>query len=265
MLKTIAKRIVRKDHWDFVSWHHHKFGFFQTIRAYIGLRRKGIGEAPNPLTGGVVFLRPGTTDQDVYDEIFISKEYDIDLGDPRFIVDAGAHIGLSSVFFACKYPKATIIALEPEPLNFDLLIKNTNHHPNIRPLQAGLWSRKTHLRIENSDVPTWSFRVVESLSGEGIPAVGVRDLMTDFKANQIDVLKVDIEGSEFEVLNHSGSWIDNVTTLIIELHDRFRPGCSEALANAIRGHSYQKSISGESLVIANLERKATYSAFKLTP
>lgn len=191
VLKTIIKRAVKKEHWDFVSWHNHRFGLFRTIRAYIALSRRGIGEAPNPLTGGAVFLRPGTTDQDVYDEIFISKEYDIDLGEPRFIVDAGAHIGLSSVFFACKYPKATIIALEPEPLNFDLLIKNTKPYANIQPLQAGLWSRKTHLSIEDSNVPTWSFRVLESLSGEGIPAIGVRDIMTDFEADHIDVLKIE--------------------------------------------------------------------------
>ena len=105
-------------------------------------------------------------------------------------------------------------------------------------------------------MPTWSFRVLESASGEGIPAVGIADILSDFKATRIDVLKIDIEGSEFEVLKHSASWIDSVQTLIIELHDRFRPGCTEALETAISGHNFQKSISGESIVITDLIRKA---------
>jgi FkbM family methyltransferase len=258
MLKAIAKRVVRNDHWKFLIWYRSCFGFLPAIRAYIELlRNQRIGCAPNDLTGGSVFLRPGTTDQDVYAEIFIQKEYDLDLGNPMFIVDAGAHIGLSSVFFASKYPKATIVALEPEPSNFDILLLNTRGHTNIRPIQAGLWSRKTHLRIQDSNVATWSFRVLENPSNEGIPAVGIRDIMSDFNATQIDVLIIDIEGSELEVLSHDNSWIDDVRTLIIELHDRFQPGCSEALDKALSGYDYCKSKSGESIVITNLRRIAT--------
>lgn len=258
MLKAIAKKAIPKEHWEFLSWYRHRFGFARAIYAYVDLLlKKGVARAPNPLTGGSVFLRPGTTDQDVYDEIFISNEYDIDLGEPQFIVDAGAHIGLSSVFFASRYPNATVVALEPEPSNFTTLLMNTRSFPNIQPLQAGLWSRKTHLRIEDSTVPTWSFRVLESPSGEGIPAVGIRDVMSTFNAIQIDVLKIDIEGSEFEVLNHSAPWIDDVRAMIIELHDRFRPGCSEALENAVSGHNFRRSVSGESIVLTNLSRNAT--------
>lgn len=256
MLKIIAKKVISKSNWDFLSWYQHRFGFAAAMGAYVSVSQHGIGQAPNPLNGGLVFLRPGTTDQQVYDEIFISNEYDIDLGDPKFIVDAGAHIGLSSVFFACRYPKATVVALEPEPTNFAILLKNTKDFSNIRPLQAGLWSKKTHLRIEDSNVPTWSFRVLESASGEGIPSVGIADILLDYKAIRLDVLKIDIEGSEVEVLRHSASWIDNVQTLIIELHDRFRPGCTEALETAISGHNFRKSISGESIVITDLIRKA---------
>lgn len=256
MLKSVAKVVVNKDHWSFLSWYKHRFGFAKAIRAYIDLQIRGIGKVPNPSSANMVFLRPGTSDQDVYDEIFISKEYDLDLGEPQFIIDAGAHIGLSSVFFAGRYPNATIIALEPEPSNFATLLLNVKNYPNIRPLQAGLWSKRTHLLIEDSNVPTWSFRVLESATGEGIPAVGIRDIMSDFKTSRIDVLKIDIEGSEFEVLSRSDSWIDDVQTMIIELHDRFRPGCTDALERAISNHNFQKSTSGESIVLTGLARKA---------
>jgi FkbM family methyltransferase len=138
-----------------------------------------------------------------------------------------------------------------------MLLINTRNHPNVRPIQAGLWSKKTHLRIQDPNVATWSFRVVENSSGEGIPAVGIRDVMSEFGAAVIDVLKIDIEGSELEVLRHSSDWIDDVRTLIIELHDRIQPGCSEALDKALDGRNYGRTMSGESIVITNMSRSAT--------
>lgn len=106
MLKAIAKKVVGNDRWGFLSWHRSRFGFLPAIRAYIDLlRNKGIGRAPNELTGGSVFLRPGTVDIYVCYHMLISKDYDINLRYSLFILDAGAHIGLSSVFFASKYPK----------------------------------------------------------------------------------------------------------------------------------------------------------------
>jgi FkbM family methyltransferase len=258
MLKATVKKTISEDYWLFLSWYRDRFGILPAVLSYIDLlRSKGIGVAPNPLTSGSVLLRPGTADQSVYDEIFLSKEYDINLGNPLFIVDAGAHIGLSSVFFASKYPKATVIAIEPEPSNFDILLRNAKHHTNIKPIQAGLWSRKAHLRIQDNKVATWSFRVSEDSSGNGIPAIGIRDVMSDFNMEEIDLLKIDIEGSELEVLNHSQPWIHAVKTLIIELHERYKPGCTEALAKALSGYAYDKSRSGDSVIITNLRKITT--------
>lgn len=255
MFKSALKKVIGENNWSFVSWYRDRFGLLPAMRRMFGLLvHQGTGIAPNPINGKSVFLRPGTADQTVYSEIFLVKEYDIDLGNPAIIVDAGAHIGLSSVFFASKYPNATVLALEPEPSNFELLLKNVRDYPNIKPLQVGLWSRCTHLRIQDSGVSTWSFRVAEDPSGTGIPAVGIGKLLQDFGNSEIDVLKIDIEGSEVEVLSCADAWMNRVKTLIIELHDRFRPGCSQALAQALDGYSYDESISGESIVITNLRR-----------
>jgi hypothetical protein len=160
MLKAIVKRHVKRDHWLFMSWCWERFGLLPSLLAYANLLRNGgMGRAPNPLTGQSLFLRPGTTDQDVYDEIFVGHKYDLPLDDPRFIIDAGAHIGLSAVFFADKYPQATVVAIEPEPSNFEILERNAKNHPGITSIRAGLWSRKAHLRIKDSDVPNWGFCV----------------------------------------------------------------------------------------------------------
>jgi hypothetical protein len=66
---------------------------------------------------------------------------------------------------------------------------------------------------------------------------------------------MDIEGSEVEVLNDAQPWMDAVKVIIIELHDRFRPGCAEALERALGGRRYERSHSGESIVITNISRE----------
>src|SRR5215471_7071905 len=162
MLKTVARKSIRHDYWLFLSWYRERFGVLPAVLSYINLlRNNGIGIAPGRSAGHEVFLRPGTTDQNVYEQVLLEKEYDIDLGSPSFIVDAGAHIGLTSIFFASKYPGATVVAIEPEPSNFALLVQNVRHYPYIKPVHAGLWSKRGHLRIQNQDVSTWSFRVSE--------------------------------------------------------------------------------------------------------
>lgn len=262
MLKTLAKHLVRPEHWSFLSWYKNDFGAPAALAAYARWRLGGQGllEAPAPVRGGRVYLRPGTSDQDVYDEIFVLKEYKLDLGRPRFIVDAGAHIGLSAVYLAERYPEATIVALEPEDANFALLSLNAKPYPNIHPMKAGLWSRKAALKIEDPGAETWAFRVVEDPTGLGIQALGIQDVMQQFGASRIDVLKMDIEGSEVQVLNHSKSWLGAVGSLIIELHDRFQPGCSQALEQAIAEFETEMAVSGEKVVITKMHPRAGTAA-----
>jgi hypothetical protein len=67
-----------------------------------------------------------------------------------------------------------------------------------------------------------------------VEAVDVPSLLDGSGAGRIDLLKLDIEGAELEVLRDGADrWIDLVETLVDELHDRFRPGCSEALERAV--------------------------------
>ncbi|MCG5510344.1 FkbM family methyltransferase [Ectothiorhodospira lacustris] len=255
MIKSLAKKIIKHERWCFLSWCRSRFGLFSSIFAYIHFLLGGKAvRVTDHVTGVGVFLRPCTADQKVYDEIFKAQEYRLDVGEPVVIVDAGAHIGLSSVYFAQRYPRAMIIAVEPESSNFELLKKNVSVYANIKPVHAGLWSRTTCLAIQDEGVDTWSFRVVEADSEHGIMATSVPDLMSDFNIDRIDVLKIDIEGAELEVLGDSGSWIDSVDTIIIELHDRFRPGCRAALDDALSDFEYSESFSGESIVISNMKR-----------
>ena len=77
-----------------------------------------------------LWLRLRTTDVSVFEEIIVNSEYHFEYaGEPRTIVDAGANIGLTSVFFANRFPQARIFAIEPEAQNFEMLKKNTGAYP----------------------------------------------------------------------------------------------------------------------------------------
>jgi FkbM family methyltransferase len=257
MLKSLLRRLVRDAHWAFLSWHRYRFGLFATLPLYprllINDQRIGIA---TPLSSGRVFIRPDTADERVFDEIFIAREYELDLGRPKVIIDAGAHIGLASVYFAIRYPEAMIIALEPEASNFAVLAENARPYPNIHPLKAGLWSHETTLRIHNPQAATWSFRVEEVRDGEGIAAFGIEDLRAMFGLDRIDILKMDIEGSEQVVLTRADAWIGHVDTLIVELHDRYQPGCTEALERVAQNGHFARSRSGENMVLRRMESAA---------
>jgi FkbM family methyltransferase len=201
-----------------------------------------------------VYLRVRTTDVSVYSSILLGKEYDFDLPMcPRTIVDAGANVGMASIYFAHKYPNAKIIAVEAEASNFAMLVRNVRAYPSIIPIHAALWNRDGEVSISQPEpFSEYGFFTREG-SGVKVRAITMRSLMKEMRINDIDLLKVDIEGAEKEVFENS-DWIRDVRCLMIELHDRFKPGCSEVVSSATR--EFSKFRRGETNV---------YVRHRLTP
>jgi FkbM family methyltransferase len=184
--------------------------------------------------GTDIYLRTNTPDPELAISSLFEKEYDhIRCTNPQFIIDAGANIGTSAIFFAKKYPNARILAVEPEESNFDLLVKNTSTYKNIVPIKGAIWDvaeKRTILRrvtghcgytISNTYNRTESTR-------QEIDCVTIKTLMEQYGIKRIDLLKMDIEGSEKNVLENSADWIDKVGIMTVELHDRICMGCDRA-------------------------------------
>lgn len=188
-----------------------------------------------------MLVRLGTSDLDVFQAIFYAHEYDWDFSEPpAVIVDAGAYIGLSAAWFAKSYPDARIIAIEPSAENFALLERNTNDLENVSLYAAALWSSSGHVALGAAPLGHDSFRVdgppIDGPSNDGsqiVEAISVIDVLDAFNLDRINLLKVDIEGSEIEVFSSSEGWIGRVDAICLELHDRFRPGCSRAFYGAV--------------------------------
>jgi len=134
-----------------------------------------------------IVLRPGTSDVPLLYHIFVEKEYNIKpKKEPAFIIDAGANVGFTAVYFANRFPKARIIAVEPEESNFILLQKNTEAYPNVRCIKAGVWNFNTRLRITNLEKDSkWGFQVEETTSTgpDTCPAVSINNILKEEKKN----------------------------------------------------------------------------------
>jgi FkbM family methyltransferase len=205
-----------------------------------------------PGSGGPVLVRPDTSDPFIFEEVFILDEYDFPVrGEPQVIFDIGANVGYTARYFAERYPQARIIAVEPDASNVTLLRENTADYPNITVVAAGIWSRPSHLALVNVGAKTSDFQFREAEAGAGtIEAVTVDDLLKLAEADHVDILKIDIEGGEKELFSENVEWLDKVGTLIIELHDRFRPGCKEAFLEAVSRYDFKGYEMGLNYIVS---------------
>ncbi len=232
---------------------------FGPLRGAVTLARvRGGGERVIELSlpgfGAPIIVRAGTSDKATFEQVFVSQEYDTSFTDlvPHVIVDGGANVGFATRFFAQRYPRARIYAIEPEESNFELLVRNTHHLDTVTAIRGALWNRSASLRIENPGDEKWAFRVVEAATARGdrVDGVTVADIMARARTPWIDILKLDIEGAERELFEPGcESWLGRVNLVMIELHDRLRPGCHDSLVRAIRPHDFTMLRRGEHTIL----------------
>jgi FkbM family methyltransferase len=246
----IAARFVPRAEREYVWWATKRFGRAFAVRSWLvsRLRSNGLVRVPVPGRKRRVWLRPGTVDQAVYDDVFLNGECrpPDGLNSADFVIDAGAHIGLSSVFFAMAFPRARIAAVEPDAENLRILRLNTVDLPQVTVHEGGLWGRTGSLRIANPAAGSWAFQLEE---GGQLRAWTVDELCVHHGITRIDLLKLDVEGAEVEVFGTAEGWIDRVDGLIVELHDRLRSGCSQALIAAIGARSQRSARQGANTVM----------------
>jgi len=131
-----------------------RFGAFRGLGLWLALLKEKFfkpGEMFSVRVPGLkypVFLRAKTSDIEVFCQIMVHAELDFPPPEEvRYIVDAGANIGLSSIFMALKFPGAVIDAVEVADANIPVLRKNTAFYPQINIYPMGLWFRSAKLKI----------------------------------------------------------------------------------------------------------------------
>lgn len=167
-------------------------------------------------------LRSHTGDITIFYEVFCREAYRLDRDriDPAkvtAIVDAGANIGTSSLYFATRYPDARVIAVEPNPDNFAMLVANTAAEPRITPVQACITGLPGQEVFIGTSGPGWGHQM--NTTGEGVKVRGMSlaELMGERRLDRIDLLKIDIEGAEREVFANP-DFLERTGVIIAEIH-----------------------------------------------
>jgi FkbM family methyltransferase len=220
--------------------------------------REGKKETVDVLISGpnqVVTVRLDTSDIKCLEQVFLDEEYWNPFSEmPRVIVDAGANIGMSTLYFASKFPAAQVIAIEPESSNFKILQANCGRLKNVTLIHAALWPNSEAVAVQDTAVDKWAFIVKKNTGGsvgsESVRSITIPDIFRRFGIEEIDFLKLDIEGAELDLFSsRTDEWIDRIGTIVIELHDRFRPGCARALYSALGEREFLQEVRGENIFI----------------
>ena len=159
-------------------------------------------------------------------------------------------MGYTAVDLALRYPSARVLAVEPEPSNAALLRRNVASLALVEAIEGAVWPRSGRVTPVDVGKGKWGHRIVEDPRGR-VRAYTVPELLGWAGVDDADLVKVDIEGSELELFSENTEWLAGTRALAIELHDRFRPGCREALDGAIArsGAGFRESQVGESVVL----------------
>lgn len=208
--------------------------------------------------GADLSLRIDDSDIRVFKQIFVDNEYDsLNLPETaKTIIDLGANIGLSALFFIKKFPTSRIVAVEPDAVNFSIMEKNLEKFSkSVSFLQAAIWPTDGEVSLVEEDddhnsLGAWGYRTEASNgnSGLSVKAVTIPTIMKQYGMDFVDILKVDIEGAEYELFEKNyEDWIDKVGLIIIETHDRFKPNSEAMVRKALNGRFDELPMKGENL------------------
>ena len=141
------------------------------------------------------------------------------------ILDLGAHIGLSVLYFKKLFPQSKITALEPHPLSFALLKKNINQNnlSGIKIINAAV-SAGENTRTLYVD-PDWEWNSTSSFipgswtqNQKTQPILVKSEKFSHLLIHPTDIVKMDIEGAEWEILTQAREELQNISKLILESH-----------------------------------------------
>ena len=217
---------------------------------------------PRQVLHAVTVRLKGSSDLDVFRQIFISQEYLSlrSLKDVSLELDLGANVGYSSAYFLSCFPNSRVVAVEPDDRNVQVCSVNLKPYGDrVLLLHGAVWRECTRLCLSRGtfgDGREWATQVVQSSQGGAgdVQAWDVGTLIDLAGSAEVDLLKIDIEGAELAVFGETAKqWLPRVRGICIELHG---PECHQAFFNALAEFDYELERSGELIICKNLHAKS---------
>jgi len=231
-----------------------------TLRRLLGVG----GTVTVKINGCAIGVRACDSDPLVLAQIFGLGEYALDPGRlaalqaaasdwlangiKPVIIDAGANVGYSALYFASLFPRALVLAIEPDEASYAMLERHAEANPAIIPVHAALWSHDRGLRLQTSSSGSWGSHVVE---GAGIPSQRIDRLIASVPNGRPLIIKLDIEGAEREVVASAPGVFSEAQAIVVEPHDYLDHGasCLSPLYRIAADRCFDTIIRGENLFL----------------
>lgn len=185
----------------------------------------------------------------IYDELFIKEIYKFKTTSTRpYIIDAGANVGLSVIYFKNLFPASEIIAFEPDPVVFNILSQNVRSFElqNVELIPKALWNKEISLNFlsEGADAG----RIVDKVNETNLIEVQTVRL-GEYLNCKVDFLKIDIEGAETTVLEDCKDMLYNVERIFVEYHSFIdKPQELGRLINILESSGFRLSINSSGAI-----------------
>lgn len=229
-------------------------------------RRKSVFHVPGypPIT-----LRDSVSDRSTFWQCLVTRQYRIDTmeqnhdvlrryrailnsGKRPLIIDAGANIGLSALFFGKILPDAKVYCIEPEQENLSILRENTARLGSaVEVFPGAVWDTDEPLNILDPEAGSSAMQVVAGAEpvGPSVPVHTIAQLLLHDPKTEPFIIKLDIEGAQEFLFRSNTGWIDRFSLIILELDDWQFPwrGTSRAFFRALSDFDFDYVIRGESI------------------
>lgn len=237
--------VMKNDGWD--TWK--RLRNIQTGDSAVAVELKNI-KYP-------IFIRPNTADVRTVLDTIVRAEYGkIRLThEPKWMIDAGAYIGDTSCYFLSRFAGVRVIAIEPNSPSYEMARMNLRPYGDrVSIINKGLAEKDRKRSFGGSSTGV-------SMHGGDfeIECTSIETILREFSIPQIDILKMDIEGTEEMIFLESPErWLHKVDVLLIELHGE---RIEKLVGNVLKqnGFSLRKYRS-----IWYCEREAQQSALKIS-
>ena len=193
----------------------------------LGIPRSFYKELLNPVnsTSSILFNKPIEFSSKKWykhglEEIFFDQTYMFQSSKKSpDIIDCGANIGMSIIYFRRLFPESRIVGFEPDKFVFNQLQKNLSHYnfSQVELVEKAVWIRNEKLQFSSEGSVGGSIQSRTEFKTIEVESMRLRDYLSQ----EVDFLKIDIEGAELEVLRDCSDKLSNVKNIFVEYHSNY--------------------------------------------
>jgi FkbM family methyltransferase len=216
---------------------------------------------------GEVTIRPMDSDLETFRQVYTQEQYEVptlnqrqrldryydqllEHGTTPLIIDAGANIGAAALWFSERYPKSRIVAIEPDAKSAALCRSNTAERPNVTVVEGAIGGSPGNVTVADTG-KSWAVTTRRTELPSDLKVHTVRDLQRRVEGRTaLFLVKVDIEGFEADLFEHSAEWVAETAAIFVEVHDWLFPNkqTSQSMQKALLGQGFEILVRGENLM-----------------